>query len=239
MARAAGLPREAVALTRFAQLTDPALLPDVHGIVVNPNIGETAGAQLGNCSGMQPMPLLKSARCVQVPNTLEKEAETFAAQPPVARIGHRSRQEWKMDTHEILTHEVEHARFRVTPPAGIPATDQISRFELGELNSILSQYPLRFRAIMGEKSSLPEYQKENKVRYYIWNMFDQGEENIHGILTKLRCLNPCEVVNDSVKKVFEAQSAHWTQHEIDLFLEQAIQPVWDLEWPEDPLARRR
>jgi hypothetical protein len=231
-AAAAGKARTAAYLTIFANQQSPGLLNGL-GIVVNPAIGDTAGAQFGECAGMSP-PASPSAHCIEVPDALERQAMEFFFVPGAPTIAGVSRGKWEMEALTTLTHEVEHGRFDKSPAAGITARDNVSMFELGELNSILSEFPVMYRKTMAIQGKDKEEAKRSFIRNWIVDYILHDSENIRGILTKLRCLNPCDKVEASVKAVFLAQASGWTVEERNLMLSFLTDPAMRLNWPMPP-----
>ncbi len=57
------------------------------------------------------------------------------------------------------------------------------------------------------------------------------QEDLRGMLKKLRCISPCGDVNKGVKDTFARQSAGWTKEQRDLFVGVVSDPKQGLDWP--------
>lgn len=227
-AQAAGVKRPALALERAIGNVAPNLLKGLKGIFVNPAIGESAGAQLGDCAGFVPN-AKASDKCIEVPNKLEIEAFTYnSTQNPV--VGGQDRMLWEANLVRILTHEMAHFNFEQTPPAGLGKMDVITEFELNELNSLLSEFPVLYTYTLKQSKTAEENQKQ--MRDILKTYITKPGESIGGTIKKMRCLNPCAVVDKLVKTVFDAQAARWTQEQKDFFLSEVTKPGYALNWPQ-------
>jgi hypothetical protein len=236
-AAAAGPAGPATNIVAFANQKDPTLIAGIP-VVTNPAIGGTAGAQATDCHGNAPQ--ASQPACIEVPNHLENEALVYNTKSD-ATIGGRTRFSWETETLKTLTHEKEHIKFANAPPvtAGTTVNTQnvfqyspdIFISELDEMNSLLSEYPIQYRAVMASVT-VPSADKSRTIREWIGTyMITNGMEDLHGMLAKLRCVSPCYVVNDRVKKVYNAQSAGWTEDQKTLFIAEVTDPKYKLDWP--------
>ncbi|HXZ39752.1 MAG TPA: DUF4157 domain-containing protein, partial [Terriglobales bacterium] len=234
-AKAAGTARPAVNLKAFADKIDSHLLSGIDQVVVNPAMGDTADAQATNCKGGAPE--ATGPACIDAPDRLERQAEKFnTTKNPM--IDGLSRSDWQTETLSTLTHEVAHTKFAKAKPHGVTTNVQgvanfspeIFWYELGEINSLLSEYPLHYSAIMA--SSVAAKDKSAAVRTWIVDYaIGNGQEDLRGMLKKLRCISPCNEVDKGVRKVFADQSAGWTKPQKDLFVAEVSDPEHGLNWP--------
>ena len=234
-AKAAGSARPAVNLKAFADKIDPALLSGIDQVVVNPAIGDSAGAQATNCKGAAPETTGPS--CIEAPDQLEREADKFNHTKD-AQIDGATRADWKTETLGTLTHEVAHTKFAKARPTGITSNVQsipnyspdIFWYELGEMNSVLSEYPIHYKSLTAS-SGAPTKDQQDAVRLWIADAIGNGQEDLRGMIKKLKCISPCHEVNKAVRKVFASQSAGWTQPAKDLFIGEVSDPGKGVGWP--------
>jgi hypothetical protein len=239
-AKAAGAVRPAVELKTFTNKINPSLLTGIYEVIVNPAIGESAGAQAGDCNLAKPQPADPNAACIEVPNDLEKQAQEFNTTQH-QEIGGNTRLGWQTETLQTLTHEVAHTKFDKTPPVKQGTTlntqkvfnysPDIYLFELSELNSLLSEYPVRYAGVMASTRIDAKDKTAAVQRWIVDYAIHNGDEDLRGMLKKLRCISPCTDVNAGVKKVFASQSAGWTQEQKDLFVATVSDPKQGLNWP--------
>jgi hypothetical protein len=229
-------PTAAVNVKAFGDKIDPTLLSGIDKVLVNPALTGVAGAISTNCSGGAPG--ATGPACIEVPDQLEKQAEKFnKTKDPI--IGGWPRADWETNTHASLTHEVTHTKFAKAPSVkgGYTANTQkvpnyspgIFTYELGEMNSQISEFPIKYAAVI--KSSNAPAQKEAALRQWIDDHINHQQEGLRGMLKKLKCVSPCDVVNDGVRKVFASQSTSWTQAQRDLFTSEVSDPKNGLDWP--------
>ena len=180
--------------------------------------------------------------CIEVPNSLELQAADYArTTDPNVRIGGRTRLGWETETLQTLTHEVQHIKFDAAAPVGAKPTMNTQKVygyspdiflaELDELNALLSEYPIRYRATMASTNVAPA-DKPAAISGWIGSYaIANGMEDIRGMLAKLRCVSTCQDVNDAVTTLFTKQSANWTAEEKTKFLTEVNDPKYKLDWP--------
>jgi hypothetical protein len=132
----------------------------------------------------------------------------------------------------MVTHETAHVRFERGASAGITTRDATSFTELDELFALLSEFPLFFREARREQPT-PEKQEE-RSRGVMRRLINKPGEGIRGILTRLRCLHPCDVVDANVRTVFRAASVGWSREDVRLALSELADPSNHLGWPIPP-----
>jgi len=225
--QAAGAARRATNVEQLINAAAPGLLTGITAVWVNPAIA--AGAQTGDCNLVTPRPTSPNATCIEVPDSMERGAATFNDPKQPAQIGAISREHFQADTLRRITHEVAHVQFDRRPPSGLGTPDVISQFELSELNSLLSEFPVGYRYVMS--GSDPQAVKDDAIRNAIRIYINKPGEGIRGILTKLRCINPCTDVDRNVRIVFEAQTARWPREMRDTYLGELTDPSNHLGWP--------
>jgi hypothetical protein len=243
-AQKAGIPGSATAettisveLTEYANSKMPALMALLGAVIVNPNIGISASAQLDpGCENLKKSLRKKlpstTVGCIEVPPTLEDEAKEFK-NPENLLIGRKwTRSEWEAEVLEAFTHEVEHGRFDEEPPRGTPIDDQEVFDELSELNSLLSEFPIAYRQIMDSPGDPTE--KKNKLHSFISVRVENKDEGIRGIVHKMRCLISCDEVAEKIRIVFSEQSAGWEKTMKTEILSEMARQLKD--WPILPFA---
>ncbi len=192
-------------------------------VVVNPGIEGIASGQADPVK-----------RNIEVSPSLEREAEIFM-KTDSPTISGRERWKWEATTLMTLEHEKAHIEFAGEPTTTIQALDPQSHLiffgEMDELNSILREYAVMYRATMG--SPLAEENKAPTTKKWIAGQITRQGEGIQGILKKLRCVFPCDSVKRRVKQAFEAVASRdkWTDEQRDLLVSELRQPVYDLDWP--------
>jgi len=229
-------PTPAANVKAFGDKIDPTLLSGIDKVLVNPALTGVAGAISTNCAGAAPE--ATGPACIEVPDQLEKQAAKFnTTKDPM--IDGWPRTDWETNTHSSLTHEVAHTKFAKAPPVKGGYTTNVQNvpnyspgifsYELGEMNSQISEYPIKYAAAM--KSSNVPAQQEAAVRRWIDDHINHPQEGFRGMLKKLRCVSPCDVVDNGVRKVFAGQSTGWTKAMKDLFVSEVSDPKNGLDWP--------
>jgi Domain of unknown function (DUF4157) len=217
--------RIAWALTGFAHAVDRSLLAGVYAVAVNPKLSPLAAAEASGCELLS-LPQTQDEWCIQVPEQLEREAETFNA-GSAQTIGTMSRDRWRMNTIRILTHEATHVSFSKQPSPGVTIANEIAEWELNELAARLSELPIVYRQYRAESASPAE--AEARYREWVEHLIDSCGEGIRGIVRKLHCVDPNALPN--IKAVFAAGSGSWGADEKRVFLEEVKDPARQLGWP--------
>jgi hypothetical protein len=237
-AKALGKARPAANLKAFADKADPKILAKISQVRVLPEMAGAAGGQASDCNGNGPQAGMPA--CIEVPDKLERQAERFnnTKEP---KIDEFSRLEWKTLALSTLVHESEHVAFSQAPPVSAGRTTNaqsvfqfspdIFLFELDEMNALFTEYPVQYRGIMADTKK-DAAQKTADVRAWITDYaIGNGDEDLRGMLKKLRCISPCADVNKAVKDVFNKQSTGWTKEQKDLFVGIVADPKQGLDWP--------
>jgi hypothetical protein len=221
-------------LEKFLEAQSPGLVAKIHGIFIDRDLSSETGALTMDCASMVP-PITGAVKpCVFVHGRLNQEALAFNTSAD-ATIRGMTREAWRVDVVQTLTHEVQHVIFDTAAhatPAGVTTPDctraNISH-ELTELNAILSEFPIAFRAIPpGSAASHPA-----RTRLASWFQFKliDSQESIKGILTSIGCHCECPEVDAFVKDTFNFVTAGWSIPEKDAFNAELRKPVWGLRWP--------
>jgi hypothetical protein len=187
------------------------------------------------------MPEAGKPACIEVPDKLEKEADVFIHKKNEPTIGGFSRLEWQTRAQGTLVHEAEHISFDKSPPVAAGQTTntqgvfqfspQIFVYELGEINSLLSEYPVHYRGIMAEPK-MSQDQKTAAIKDWLTTYaINNKMEDLTGMLKKLRCISPCGDVKTALKTVFDKQSGNWTKEQKDLFVGVVTDAKQGLDWP--------
>lgn len=238
-AKALGTARPAVNLKAFADSIDPKILANVSQVRVEPSMEGASGGRATNCAGA--IPEAGKPACIEVPDKLEKEADIFIHKKNEPLIGGFSRLEWQTTAQSTLVHEAEHISFDKSPPVAAGQTTNtqgvfqfspaIFLYELGEINSLLSEFPVRYRGIMAEPKMSPD-QKTAAIKDWLTTYaINNKMEDLTGMLKKLRCISPCGDVKTALKTVYKKQSDNWTKEQKDLFVGVVSDPKQGLDWP--------
>lgn len=227
-----GSPGPAPFFKKVVNSQDKTLLKGVYDVFVNPAITR-AGGQTTHCELASPKPKDPNARCMELPPHVEDEAKSFDSGDKT--VGGRPRDQWLTDTLGTARHEQAHGEYLNAPPVPegppVPAKvfgsdQQIFRFELGEMNSILSEFPIHYRRQQGTPEA-----RDKAVREWLIGYINNKQEGLAGIVKKLYCVASCGDVHDGAKKVFESQSRNWTEAERQLFLSVVGDPANGVAWP--------
>jgi hypothetical protein len=218
-------------LEHFLEGQTAGLLANVHGIFIDQDMPPKAGAYEWDCASFTPPITGATKPCVFVPGGRNQEALVFntTKDPPVA--GH-SREDWRVGMLQMLTHEIQHAMFDVAAlpaPTGVTCALADVKQELTELNAIMSEFPIAFRAIpAGAGASDP-----SRTRLANWFNFKitNPMESVGGALKAMRCRCECSDVDRFVIDTFDFVSGSWTTAEKNAFNDELRRDVWGLKWP--------
>lgn len=119
-------------LERFLNGQDPTRLGNIQGIFIDQDMSPGTGALTQNCAawianslpaGAPTPPRMAGAvkDCTLVHGSLNQEALVFNTST-APTIGGRSRERWRIDTLQTLTHETEHPRFEAATAGGTLAS---------------------------------------------------------------------------------------------------------------------
>jgi Domain of unknown function (DUF4157) len=237
-AQAAGAPGPAANVTDFVNKKRPGAFTGV-SIRIDPlKASGSAGGTASDCQGHAPQ--AGQPACIEVPKAMDDEARSYNTTNSET-IGSRSRLAWETWTLGVLVHENEHIKFASAPPVGRRPTmntqavylysPEIFEAELDELNALLTEYPIWYQSFMAS-TNIAAADKVKAIRDWIGKYaIANGQEDIRGMLTKLRCVSLCQDVNDAVTKIYQAQSTAWTQEQKDLFVAEVRDPKYKLDWP--------
>jgi uncharacterized protein DUF4157 len=200
------------------------------GVYVDKAISKRVGAYTKKCSAFKPR--LEGDRCVFIPDSLEKQAARYNS--GAQKIGGDDRAEWFTDTLGIVTHELEHVRFRKKFPKTEPrpeacAFDDISS-ELTELGAIMSEFPVFFRAQAHKSWHDRRVEMDSWFNRKVTQPSRHGER-ISGILKAVRCRCECQDVNAYLERLVDFTTKSWTDVERNTFHEELRDPKWKLDWP--------
>ncbi len=218
-------------LEQFLNAQSPGLLSQIHGIFIDQDMSPGTGALTMPCGAMVPPITGAVLPCVFVHGNQNQAALTFNTTPSPT-IGGISRENWRVSTLQTLTHEIQHVIFDSAAhanPVGASCARADVDFELSELNAIMSEFPIAFRAIpAGASSSHPA-----KIHLANWfsNAITNPSESIAGILHDLRCRCNCSEVNAYVIDTFNFVTGSWSAVERSTFNTELRKPHWHLDWP--------
>ena len=251
--------RPASEFASFARIHRPEIFRLVAGINVNPALDapDAPSAQVGTCRVGNP-PRRTSGHCIEVPGYAERAAGQFNAGDTVITADRRcaerardlererlvtsqvrgrpvqacDRDLWAKWVHTMFVHELGHEEFDRLRSTPIQTVDRVSQFELNELFAQLSEWPQAYHWASRQQVS------EERRRAYLHDQVDvmvaNGREDVRGILTKLRCLNPCVEVDAAVRAVWSAVTSHWPADMRNALLRELADPARRLGWPVPP-----
>jgi Domain of unknown function (DUF4157) len=227
---------------------DPSLLAQIHGIFIDADLSPGTGAMVTDCGGWETFampaschpPALSGAAkpCVFVHARLNQEGFAFN-HSAAATIGGQPREDWRISTLQTLIHEAQHVVFDTSArpePAGAAACPRASvAAEITELNAIMSEFPIVFRAIPaapGPARNRAINRLDNWFNFKITN----PSESLSGTLKAMRCQCDCAEVNAHIQDVFDLVTASWSVAEKDAFNIELRKAKWnvapiDLKWP--------
>jgi Domain of unknown function (DUF4157) len=229
-------------LENFVNAQNPALLTNVRGIFVDQDLSPGTGALTQSCSSWEGIALPPGSRiprttgpdiCIFVHGDLNQQALQFNITTN-STIGGLPREQWRIQTMQIFTHEVQHIVFDNAPhpqPAAISSAtcDFVAvGHELSELNAILSEFPIIFRAIpAGTPITDPLFLELDR---WFTRSATGGGEDFRGILTKMGCVCECDAVRHWVSHTFNFVSSSWSATEKTTFntTMKAKLPAWPL-----------
>ncbi len=222
-------------LELFLDSQSPGLRTNIHGIFVDQDLAPDVGATTEPCDAFTPKIVGATKPCIFVHDTLNKEALTFN-KTSAPTVGGISREDWRVQTLQIFTHEIQHITFdtafdagTVASPAGVACSRTDLEFELSELNAIMSEFPIAFRAIPpGVGVADPAHARLDS--WFSFKIVNPGE-SISGILTTMRCKCSCDDANKFIIDTFNFVSASWSSAEKAAFNAELRKPAWHLDWP--------
>ncbi|MFO0699073.1 MAG: DUF4157 domain-containing protein [Nitrospira sp.] len=222
-------------LERFLTSQDPTRLSNIQGIFIDSDMSPGTGALTQDCAawiadslpaGTPTPPGMAGATkpCTFVHGNLNQEALIFNTRA-TPTIGGLSREQWRVDTLQILTHETEHPRFETAtaaaplPPGVTTATCSRANVlrELSEIAAGLSEFKPLFRAVSGEAD--PAGPLHTRMNEWFHEVAITGGESFHGALTKMGCSCDCTEIDAHVRATFTevTTSNGWTPMERLIF----------------------
>jgi hypothetical protein len=218
-------------LELFLNAQSPGLLANIHGIFIDQDLSPRTRALTMDCASFVP-PITGAVRpCVFVHGSFNQEALAFNT-GRAATIRGSPREEWRLSTLTLLTHEIQHVAFETAArpaPAGVTCTRATVEAELSELNARMSEFPILFRAI--PSAAGPADPARRRLADWFTEAITNRRESIRGILTALRCKCSCPDVDAYVRDTFNFVSAAWTTAERDAFNHELRETRWGLTWP--------
>ena len=221
-------------LETFFNSQAPGLLAKIQGIFVDQDMDPHVAASTQECNSMVPPILGATKLCVFVPPQLNQEALTFNTNPTAATIGGRPREDWRIETLQTLTHEVQHVQYdtakagAANPPGTACARTDVE-FELSELNAILSEFPAVFDAVpIGAPAGDPA-----QVRLDSWfrSSITNSGESIRGILQTVDCKCDCPDTDAYIRETVAFVTGSWTAAQKNALNTELRKPIWALRWP--------
>jgi hypothetical protein len=229
--RQRGNARVADAVERFVRDEMPNALVELTHIIVDPAMADThAGGTLTDCSLLADTPENRMKWCVEIPHYLEEQARAYLAGDKTID---RPRTRWILK--HTIAHELGHKHFLTATPGEIAQRSEITRFELGELAAQLTEIPVGIEYLAAADSD-PQIRRarfENAIHFIV----NRPGEGIRGMLTKLRCINPCDQVDRDVRAVWASSAASWPPWLRNHFLAVITDPALNLRWPVPPPPR--
>jgi hypothetical protein len=172
--------------------------------------------------------------CVFVHGALNQEAYEFNR--GATTIAGTPRQEWLVDTLQLLVHEAQHAKYQASPlpdqPSGV-TTASCTRAnpdvetELDEVGAFISEFPVAFRAY--PFGPPPHLHTDTPPELVSW--FQYAVPYIRGSLEMVGCYCDCGEVDAFVVQTFESVSQSWTAEEEAAFHYEISKPRWGIAWP--------
>ncbi len=223
------------ALETFFNSQVPGLVSNFHGFFVDQDLDPDTGALQEDCAQMVPPITGATKPCIFVHGDLNQQALKFNTDPTATTIGGRSRETWRIDTVQLIVHENQHLLYGgaisgTAVPAGVTSCTRAAvDSDLSELNAIMSEFVIAFRAIpAGAPATDPA-----SLRLARWFDFkiDTAGENIRDNLRRLRCNCDCADADRFIKETFNFATSSWSVAEKDAFNAELRRPARGLNWP--------
>lgn len=235
----------------FFNAQEPGRLSNVQGIFIDQDLSPGTGALTQNCAnwianslptGSPTPPGMVGATkpCVFVHGRLNQEAFAFnrTANPTIGGV---SRDQWRVDTLQILIHETEHPRFETATagkprPAGVTTpscTPTNIKGELSEIAAVMSEFPTIFDAATAEANPTGPFHMS--LNNWFQQSIHTGGENIAGALLQIGCSCGCSEVDAFVIDTFNEVTTAWSVAQKNAFntklrteLAGPVRPSWPL-----------
>jgi Domain of unknown function (DUF4157) len=209
-ARRSGHAGRAAQLEKILNDHSPARLALLHGIFIDADVSSGTAAYVTDCADWladslpaadpDPAGMATATKpCMFVPGRLNREALQFNHGDPT--IGGESRDAWRAEALNTLIHETEHVSFEIVEPAlpvppGVTSPDCTKAnvaFSLGEIVSILSEFPLHFDAAQAEAD--PTGPAHARLTAFLHGAVTNPGENLPGALLDMGCHCDCNEVD--------------------------------------------
>jgi hypothetical protein len=221
-------------LELILEAEQPGVLANVQGIFIDMDMSPGTGALTDLCSNMiPPVPAAAGRKCVFVPPHLNQQALQF--RQGRATVGGQPREDWRVQTIQTLTHEIQHITFDAAGLGQAPGVTAAAcsradvEVELSEMAAIMSEFPIAFRAIPAAAPA------GDPARTRLTNWFTTAitnpSESIEGALKSMRCKCDCPHVDAFVIQTFNFVSTSWTATEKLTFNTVLRDPARGLHWP--------
>jgi Domain of unknown function (DUF4157) len=236
-------------LEKFFQSQDPTAASNIHGIIIDRDLSAGTGAMTMNCAawagialppGFVPASIAGATKdCAFIHGELNAQAQLFNI-GKAATIGGLPREDWRVQTTQTLTHEVQHVVFEKAPhpkPAGVTTptcTPAAVKSELSELAAVTSEFPVAFRAIPAAPGP-QQVTAQKRVDDWFKQAVTNPGESIKGALLKMGCACECNEVDLFVTDTFNFVSSSWSKTEKNAFNGKLQDPVWGIKWPLKPI----
>lgn len=252
-------PRTAAETKKAAETARPGALGGIFQVVIDPSASENIIAYVTTCEKVHVATTDPSARCMGVPEHLEKEAALFNKGKECLSdrdICYPDRESWAHELLQTAVHESAHIAFERHRPAEIStatrAADQDSKiksegtkaghnkavtlFELSELYAQFSEFPLFYENTFQNQYMKPE-NKSSALNIWVDDHVESDKQGIRGMLTKLRCVNTCEKADMLVLAMMRSVTAKWPSAVHDALLTRLV-AIPNLDWPQAPSRAR-
>lgn len=237
----------------FLAAETPGRLAHIQGIFIDQDLSSGTGAMTQDCAdwvadslpvGSPTPPGMAGATdpCVFVHGRLNQEAFAFnRTTDPI--VGGVPRNQWRVDTLQLLVHETEHPRFETATagraqPTGVTTptcTRANIESELSELAAVMSEFPTIFDAAAAESSPTGPF--HTSLDTWFQQSVHSGGANIAAALLQMGCSCSCTEVDAFVVDTFnEVTSAGgWSAAQKTFFnakmrteLAGPVRPIWPL-----------
>jgi len=236
-------------LETFLSAEEPGRMAHIQGIFIDADLSSGTGALTQDCGDwvLEALPAASptpagmagaSKDCTFVHGQLNREALVFNSGAS-AIVGGQSREEWRVNTLQILIHETEHPRFEsatagsARPAAVTSATCTRSNIvgELSEIAAMMSEFP----TISRSAAANPAGPITAMLDPWFEEIIFTGGENINGALLEIGCSCECPEVDAFVKQTSDevTTTGGWTPAEKNAFhgklrteLAGPVRPIW-------------
>ena len=235
--------KPATEVKKAAEKLLPGVLSEIYEVKANPEIPETVGAWVDSCKAFN-VAAPEGSSCIEVPTHLEEEAVRYNQGEGCLNADWKPGEYcedslvWESHFEKLVTHEAAHVAFKRRMPVGISSRtmpDDITRHELSEIYAQFSEFPLHYRRVQGVASREKDPAEGRRIfkqsmQAWIGRHVESQGEGFRGMLTKLRCVNPCDKVQVLVRNLMESVMATWPDDMKNTLL-QELSSFEGLDWP--------